>query len=75
MKIPALIPLALMASVAAPAAVQADETSTPLRNPTEASQPITEGRSRMKTAAVDGSSAALSFRCTKDHLGEAFTSS
>ncbi|MCP9626506.1 hypothetical protein NML43_05295 [Rhodopseudomonas palustris] len=38
MKISTLIPLALMASVAASAAVQADETST--KNPTEAHQPM-----------------------------------
>ncbi len=35
----------------------------------------TERWSRIKTAAVDRSSTALSFRCTKDSLGEAFTSS
>lgn len=41
MKITTLIPLALMTSVAASAAaVQADETSTPPKTPTETNQPM-----------------------------------
>jgi len=40
MKITTLIPLALIASLAASAAVQADETSTPPKTPTETNQPM-----------------------------------
>ena len=40
MKITTLIPLALIASLGASAAVQADETSTPPKTPTETNQPM-----------------------------------